>query len=294
MTTAIAFNGGAYGTYLEWCLTTLSSTNNIVPPFSNIGNSHKFGGHHLLNINGWKNYKAANETSAQFVRLHPKTLQTESLSANMDYLCDTADSVVYLYPDKESILLALNNFTYKIWEDWWEHSFRSVLDVNKIYNNWPVNKSTEISDIPNWIKREFLSFYLMPAWFAQVEWDHLDTWQHPNCCVVTINQLLYNFENTIQRIKAHCNLHFEKDVAELVPFHQQNLKLQKYISQDQICNQIVNDVVNHRQVEWEELTLTSESWVQWELRNRGFEIRCDGLDMFPTNSIQLRELLYPV
>jgi len=294
MTTAIAFNGGAYGTYLEWCLTTLSSTNNIVLPFSNIGNSHNFDGHHLLNINGWKNFKAANGTSAQFVRLHPKTLKTESLSANMDYLCDTADSVVYLYPDKESILLSLNNFTYKIWEDWWAHNFSAAVSVEKIYNNWPVSKDTKISDIPNWIKREFLSFYLMPAWFAQVEWNHLDTWQHPNCCVVTIDQLLYDFENTIQRIKAHCNLHFEKDVAELIPFHQQNLKLQKYISQDQICNQIVNDVVNHRQVEWEELTLTSESWVQWELRNRGFEIRCDGLDMFPTNSIQLRELLYPV
>lgn len=294
MTTAIAFNGGTYGTYLEWCLTTLSSTNNIVPPFSNNGTSHNFIGYHLLNIDGWKKFKSANSTPVQFVRLHPKTLENESLSSNMNYLCDTADSVVYLYPDKESILLSLNNFTFKIKRDWWSNSFSTLINAEEIYNNWPVSRDTKISDIPIWIKREFLSFYLMPAWFSQIEWNHLAAWQHPKCCVVTVNQLLHQFENTMHRIKTHCNLQFEKDVAELMPFHQQNLKLQKYITQDQICNQIIDSVINHQQIEWEELTLISESWVQWELRNRGLEIQCDGLDTFPTSSIQLRELLYPV
>lgn len=293
MTTAIAYNGGAYGTYLEWCLTTLSSNDAIIPPFSSIGNSHNFIGRHLKNIAEWKLFKLTNDP-AQFVRLHPKNLADESLSANMTYLCNTADSVVYLYPSKDSTLLSLNNFTYKIWTDWWGHSFRSSINVDKIYNNWPVSRDTPISNIPNWIKREFLSFYLMPNWISQVEWNHLDSWSHPNCCVVTINQLLYDFENTFYRIKTHCNLHFEKDIAELAPFHQQNLKLQKYTNQDQICNQIIDAIVNDQLFEWEEITLTSESWVQWQLRNLSYELRCHGLDMFPTNSVQLKELLYTV
>lgn len=293
MTTAIAFNGGAYGTYLEWCLTTLSSDNNIVPPFSSIGNSHNFKGHQLLNINGWRTFKASNSIF-QFVRLHPKTLHDESLSDNMNYLCNTADSVVYLYPDKESVVLSLNNFTYKIWNDWWGDSFSSAVDVNKIYDNWPVSKDTPISNIPNWIKREFLSFYLVPAWFAQVEWNHLDTWQHPKCCVVTVTQLLHDFENTIYRIQEHCKLQFKKEIADLAPFHQQNLGLQKYINQDQICNQIISAVVDNQLFEWDEITLTSESWIQWQLRNLGYEVRCNELDTFPTNSVQLRELLYSV
>lgn len=292
MTTVIAYNGGAYGTYLEWCLTTLSSTSKIISPFTNIGNSHKFKGH-LLTISGWENFKLAN-TAAKFARVHPKTLQDESLSNNMNYLCDTADSVIYLYPDQESILLSLNNFTYKIWKDWWKHSFSSDIDVNKIYNNWPVSKDTTISDIPIWIKREFLSFYLMPAWVAQVEWNHLDTWQNPKCCVVTVTQLLHDFDNTIHRIQEHCKLQFKKEIADLAPVHQQNLGLQKYINQDQICNQIISAVVDDHLFEWDDITLTSESWVQWQLRNLGYELRCNGLDTFPTNSIQLRELLYPV
>lgn len=293
MTTLIAFNGGTYGTYLEWCLTTLSSTEKIVPPFTSIGNSHAFKGNHIVNIDRWKAFKIENRLD-QFARLHPKHHQHESLDDNMNYLCDTADSVVYLYPDKDSILFQLNNFTYKIWQDWWAHSFDSEIHVDKIYKNWPVSRDTEISNIPTWIKREFLSLYLMPAWFDQVEWYHPDRWSHPKCCVVKVNQLLHDFENTINRVKIHCNLQFKKDVGELLPYHQQNLKLQKYINQDQLCNQIISAVVNNQVFEWEKLTLTSESWLQWELRNCGFEIRCHGLDMFPTNSVQLKELLYPV
>ena len=293
MTIAIAYNSGAYGTYLQWCLTTLSTSQDIASPFTSFGNSHNFTGRHIMGIEGWKKFKLANTTS-QFIRLHPKSHQDESLSDNMDYLCNTAESVVYLYPDNESLLLSLNNTTYKVWKDWWAHKFSTVIHVDEIYNNWPVSRDTPISNIPIWIKREFMSFYLMPTWLSQLEWNHLDTWQHPKCCVVTVTQLLHDFENTIYRIKKHCNLQFEKEIVDLMPYHQQNLQLQKYINQDQICNQIISAVVNNQPFEWEEITLTSESWIQWQLRNLGYELQCHGLDKFPTSSVQLRELLYPI
>lgn len=293
MITAIAYHAGSYGTYLEWCLTTLISVENIVPPFTDIGNSHRFRGNFLNNINRWDAVGLRNDID-QFVRLHPKTKQHESLSDNMNYLCDTADSVVYLYPDKESVLFLLNNSVYKVTPEWWEYNFGSVIDINKIYKNWPVEEGTKINDMPEWVRREFMSLYLVPAWFDRHEWYHIDRWSHPKCCVVTVNQLLHNFENTINRIKTHCNLQFKKNVAELMPYHEQNLKLQKYINQDQLCGQIISSIIEDQVFEWEKLTLTSEAWIQWQLRNRGFEIRCHGLDTFPTNSVQLKELLYPV
>ena len=294
MTIAIAFNGGSYGTYLEWCLTTLTSAEEIVPPFSSLGNSHNYVGKHLSNIAGWRMHERST-AKAPFVRLHPKTIQGESLTANMNYLCESADSVVYLYPDRGSMLLSLNNFVYKTWTDWWHYCFtNTMIDVDKIYNNWPVSRDVDIADIPIWIKREFLSLYLMPAWFDQVEWYHPDTWQHPKCCIVTLGQLFYNFESTLQRVQKHCNLHFEKPISDLLPYHQINLTLQKYSTQDQICKQIIDAVINNHNLDWEEITLISESWVQWQLRNLGFELRCHELDKFPTNSVQLRELLYQI
>ena len=63
-----------------------------------------------------------------------------------------------------------------------------------------------------------------------------------------------------------------------------------------LCKNIVTSTISNTPFDWadQNTTLVGESFVQWDLRNRGFEIRCDGLDTFPTNSLQLRELLYPV
>jgi hypothetical protein len=252
-----------------------------------------FRGNHLLNFDGWKKF-INSSNNAQFVRFHPKTMQHELLSSNMDYVCNSADSVIYLYPDQDSILLSLNNFTYKTWNNWWQHSFDTKINVDKIYNNWPVSKDVSIENIPNWIKREFLSLYLIPAWFAQVEWYHPSSWYHPKCCVITVKQLLYDFESSIMRIKSHCNLEFKKSIDGLLTLHQENLRLQKYTTQDQICKEIIAAVVDGQPLVWDNITLTSEAWVQWELRNLGYEIQCHGLDIFPTNSIQLKKLIYPV
>lgn len=293
MTTVIAYGGGAYGTYLEWCLTTLRSDLAIVPPFNSNGNSHRFKGNYVQGMEGW-HQRNKQLLDAPFVRLHPKTKQHESLCDNMNHLCDSADSVVYICPDQDSVLLIINNLAYKIWNNWWQHAFATAIDPDKIYNNWPINKTVDINDVPNWIKREFLSLYLMPAWLAQTEWTRMLSWYHPKCCVVTVSQLLYDFESSIERIGAHCGFTFAKPVSVLLPYHQENLKLQKFTNQDQICKQVVDSIVNNQHLDWNDLTLISESWVQWQLRNLGYEIRCHGLDTFPTNSIQLKELLYPV
>ena len=39
-------------------------------------------------------------------------------------------------------------------------------------------------------------------------------------------------------------------------------------------------------------TMLDEAYIQHCLREKGYEIRCDGLDVFPTTSRDLRELIY--
>lgn len=293
MTVAITFVGGAYGTYLEWCLTTLTSDSAVQLPFTSVGNSHLFAGNHLKNITGWKKYLESSNKFA-FARMHPKTFETDSLSENMDYICKTAESVIYLYPGKDTMLLCINNYFSKIWTDWQIYQFSSHIDPKAIYNNWPVEAGTSIKDIDVWIMREFLSFYLIPAWMNQVEWYHIDHWSNPKCFVVTVTDLIYNFESSIQQICNHANITPVRPIADLLPYHSQNLKLQQHLTQDQTCNNIIQSVIDRTDISWAPLSLPSESWVQWELRNQGFEIKCNGLDIFPTNSVQLRELLYTI
>jgi hypothetical protein len=132
----------------------------------------------------------------------------------------------------------------------------------------------------------------MPAWYDQVEWYHPDCWQNPKCCIITVRELLNNFEEILQKIRVFCDLEYVRPIRDLLPFHEQNLKNQKYLHHDVLCNNIITAVINNQNLAWEQLTLPSEAWIQWQLRNLGYEIQCHELDKFPTNSVQLHKLLY--
>jgi len=292
MTIAIAFNSGAYGTYLEWCLTTLTSAGDVTDPLTALGNSHYFKGKHLLNMDGWSEFLSSGGTDP-FARFHPKTLQEHNLSDNLDFVCRTAQSVIYLYPDHDHVLLCVNNLITKVWDNFWTN-FILTVDPNKIYQNWPINKDTPSDKIPQWIKREFLSYYYMPSWFDSVEWYHPHTWSNDRACVVTTRELLFDFESTLHKIQKHCDLDFVRPISSLIPTHQKNLQKQAHLQQDQLCKQIIDAVLNNINLDWDPLPLGSEFWLQWELRNQKLEIRCDGLNEFPTNSLQLSKLLYTV
>ena len=227
MTVAIAFTGGTYGTYMDWCLSTLTSTQDIVSPFTASGSSHNHQGKQVLNIEGWNAYIRSGQQAA-FVRLHPKVTKNQSLSRNLDQLCQQANRVIHMYPSKDTMLLCMNNAFSKTTDNWWKKNFSREIDPEKIYQNWSIAPGTDIDDIPRWVKREFLSFYMMPMWYDQIEWHHPTTWSNPNCIVVNVDELLYNFEFTINKVKEFCNLEFKKNIADLLPYHKENLQKQKY------------------------------------------------------------------
>lgn len=297
--TAIVYTGGAYGTYLEWVLTTLMSNCPIVPPFRPNGNSHDFSGIHAGNINHprWKKFVADNSFPS-LIRIHPKSPNRDTnLSDTLKALIESNYKIIHLYPDEKSILLNVNNVYKKVWgRDWWQERLKDPVFCDNLYSNWLIDQTTQIDDISVWIKREILSFNLMPSWFNEVEWESLGQQSHPRYKPVALLDLLYDFENIISDIQKFCDLQFVKKIQDMVPSHQLMLSLQQDLTQDQLCSKIVESTLSNLDFDWSNQTvpLPSEAWIQWELRNRGFEIRCNGLDIFPTNSLQLRELLYSV
>jgi hypothetical protein len=190
-------------------------------------------------------------------------------------------------------LLNINNYYTKIWKDWWIERLTDPVFYNNLFDNFPISKDTPISDIPVWIKREILSFNLMTSWFSQVEWYHPDTWTHSRCQLVLVNELLYDFRNTIIKLQNFCNLDFKKSVDDMIPYHNEMMALQRWLTQDQLCNKIIDSITLNQVFDWsdQELPLPSQSWIQWQLRNLGYEIQCHGLDIFPTNTTQLVDLL---
>jgi hypothetical protein len=296
-TIPILYSPGTYGAYLEWALTTLTSNIDIVEPFESNGSSHQFAGHSLAGeaIPFWQNYLISNH-HYDFVRIHPKSKKEESISANIDIILENAPQAIYIEVDPAHVLLTINNSYYKSVADQWQYIFNSDLDPDIIYKNWAVPVDTSIDKIPNWIRREFLSFYLMPAWLDQVEWQSPKVPRHHRCLTIKLDDILNNFEDTLCTIKNFCELKFTKATAELIPAHNKMLSLQKYLEQDKICEKIIQSVIGNGTYDWSDqfLSFVSEVWIQWRLRELGYELRCHGLDKFPTNSVHLKELLYNI
>jgi hypothetical protein len=299
MTVGIAYSSGTYGTYLEWCLTTLTSKGKIVAPFNANGDSHRFKGNFIRNIFDQTNSVELTK-NLNFFRALPKYKKEHSLSKNLFDMCELTKSLIYLYPDKSSILLCINNIHEKIYDNRFEYYFYNTqfeycgIDQNEIYKNWPVDSNLKLHQIPRWIQREFFSFYLIPTWFDQIEWYHLDTWQHEKCQVITVRELLWDFEKTLNCCRDFCGLEYTRPITDLLELHQQNLQNQQHLNEDVLCHTIVNSTVEDKNFSWLPRSLVSEAWIQWQLRTLGWEIRCDGLDTFPTNSVHLKELLYNI
>ncbi len=302
----IVYPPGCYGNYLEWVLTTLISDCEISPPFNANGNSHRFVGSTIYNnyatvplipeplIPAWEEYMLS-AAPRPIMRLHPKQIATELVSENIETILRSVDRVVQIYPSRDSVLLIINNMFTKVWKDWWDHHItHNLIDINRIYKNWNIDSSTPIKDIPIWVKREFLSYYLMPAFHSQLDWYLPDIWSHPRCCTIFVNELLWNFEFIVSRIQKHTNLKFVRPISDLVPYHQTMLSMQVHVNQDRLCKKIMESILTNTDFDWsdQELPLASQIWIQWELRNLGYELRCHGLDLFPTNSVYLQELTY--
>jgi len=286
-TVPVIFNGGSYGTYLEYVLNTWTDQgeqlNQETLPFTEKNNAHGYHGHHLMNMAGWRNY--VNQTAVyKFVRLHPKTQQHESQLDNVVEILNTVDHAVYIEVDADNVLNVLNNYYSKIWDNWENEQFSQYIDINLIYNNWPVVYDTPLNEIPQWIMREFLSHYLMPAWQDQTTLPDIN---HPGLIKITVQELLYNFDTALNKIYTGCGLTSMHDCTNI---HAVMLANQKFLNQDRLCNQIVQSFINNVEFDYSSklLTLVDEAWLQWQLRALGWELKCHGLNQFPRSTSKLR------
>lgn len=256
------------------------------------GNSHGFEGVQWCNMSRWSQYDISDH-EWQFGRLHPKTLEQESLRTNLELVCNRSKNVILLYPDRRSYLLVIHNWLTKISDDLWGSVLHHV-DRDLIYLNWPVSRDLPMERLPVWIKREFLSLYLFTAWEDQVEWFLPSNWRPcQNCHIIFISDLLFNFEPTMLSLEHAIGIKYTKPVKVLLPIHEKNLKKQIYLDQQSLAESII-DSLSNQPIEWDSdrLTVYSQAWIQRQLYRDGFGLRCHDLDIFPNNTLQLAELIY--
>lgn len=304
-TVLIVYNSGAYGSYLHWALQFLILEKDIIfDPFTDLGTSHKgldsrdFSSikFKLFEPRDWGTYLNT-DLDLPVAKIHPKDQKTDDIKKNIQWFVDTTKSVILLYPTPEVKILAINNWIDKVNSNWWDWQISiGEIDLCEISKRWnrPLFKNQQ--DIPQWIKREFLSYYLLPSWEDQVDWYLPDNLQNDMCLIIPISDLLSNFLSTIEKIKIFSGLDYKKDPKKLLQFHHKMLSLQKNLGQDLLHDQIIHCTLNDKKLDWtnQYLSLTTESLIQYTLRKHGYEMTCDGLDKFPTNNVDLKKNIYQI
>ena len=143
-----------------------------------------------------------------------------------------------------------------------------------------------------WELREFFSLFYI-GWINH--WIEAPSFAPNNWLKISTDEILNNSRDTFTKI---CNFIDEFDDSKITEFNKFSdswPNKQAYLIEEiNLVNKIVGSVVSDQEmIAWDPswLCIWSEAMIQRKLRDSGYNLKCSGLDTFPTNSIQLYELL---
>lgn len=286
---AILFAGGSYGNFVQWCIDYFAGGNDILPFDHHTGSSHnkqgkfKFSYKRIIDNDNY-NFNMPYE----IILSHPKVKETDSILNYIFEMLKTSNrKIILLYHTENTKLVSINNKFSKVFKEGWLK-----------YNNSLFSKSTKfgwgksLDNISKWEMREFLSMMLPTQHESEAGSEEISNINDERVLKITLDELLGNFETTIKKIFDFINLKIER--IDFNRIYSEWIKLQFHKDKDKIVKNIIESVINNKFYDWSDsnLTIIDECWIQHLLRDEhGIEIKCYGLDEFPTNTTALREYL---
>jgi hypothetical protein len=143
-------------------------------------------------------------------------------------------------------------------------------------------------DLQPWEFREWFSIFY-PALIS--ECMHIPMLIDDTFLFIPGNDILHNTVSTLLKILDFCNLTINKD---LIPFVEEWQSKQQYILREyKMLSTIVEYTIKNQPYTWSNLNIIAEAIIQNQLRQHGYELKCNDLNEFPTNSLELHKLLEP-
>jgi len=227
--------------------------------YSNLGNASHLDIHH----NGSShNFRSSVEQKKYFIYSHDSSI-------NADICIQSLDDHKLDYMNNQLVKQDHSNIYLSI-----QQSFPG--EWNSKFTNWPVNA--------RWALREWISFWIM---------DNMQSaYQYKAHAHITTGDLFNTDINVFPKLISRLGLTVTASDAIMKYNQQQWIAKQRYHNSQNKCNAWIHDILHFVDTPTPCNTILDEAYVQYCLRDCGYEIRCDGLNIFPATSNELRELIY--
>jgi hypothetical protein len=270
----IVYAPGCYGTFLAKCfyyLTNLSGNEKLSVidafNFDKDGSSHDFRKNQ--NAKGKIAYKHASElTAANTQLLSILPCRDHQLDYFDNQFCKQEKKQIVSY---SHILFSKDQIEQKLIDGW---NYREPLSQNT----------------PRWILREWFSFWLKDC--LDRSYDINVYQQLPAKFYTSTLEIFTDLYGILKRGCTQYELTINASMSQVQEIQRQFVKSQTLHNVQKLCDQWVNNIIELQDQASPCLTIFDESWVQHQLRVRGYEIQCDGLDFFPSDSISMAKKIY--
>jgi len=275
----IIYPPGAYGHYIFWILNNFTErgngTNKTVP-FDKYGGSHgqikskTFCKIEELQFNSMKKQR--------FFHAHCVQRQDIPVHATQFNILNNWFSKWIIVATDKCMLTRYNNL--------FEKATNCDIDVfSSILPTVMIDSTMSVFEV-----REMLSYKL----FYPVPW--ISSNNIPGSFDLKPGYLLYDFENTLNKLCAYLDTTISSDdMLFLIKTHKTFMSLQQHLHKDEIVAKFLTNFKEGLDVPLpDNLSIIDEAYIQHYLRDTlHLEIKCDGLDVFPSSTTKLREITYP-
>jgi len=124
------------------------------------------------------------------------------------------------------------------------------------------------------------------------EWIEAKQYVPDSWLQISSDEILNNTISTVEKIFDYYKKLDTSKRKQLENFLKVWRQKQQYIIDEyNLIENIITNTIDNKNFSWEPVNIIAESIVQQKLRSRGFEIKCYNLNIFPTNSKILHNLL---
>lgn len=286
----IFFVPGMFGTTIEFVLR--SYTHEYVPVDGNIiadGSMHSFKKEfHPINTDTFGKLDTLRKDAIVTPTYPFKKTHLDEILKQYLPKTDVLDKKILIYADSVpaaelNLLLQYHKIAFgakqKLGLDlFFNHGTTAFKNWNQDYQSY--------RDMQQWELREWFSIFY-PEYIQ--EW--IDSIHQVDQTWLTISnaEILNNTYAQFLKIIEFCKL---TPRVELDLFAETWAAAQQYILNEfNLIDLIVKSTLSNSKLSWEPLNIIAESIVQQRLRQKGYDLKCHGLNEFPTDSLTLNKLL---